>query len=120
MSLALAGASTLKPELRLAQAISEFEAILSQKQKAEIRNHGQAFDVDDIMRLTAEIDRESTAKADERRRCYGPRVTSFLESLHQFAGTIDIAIGGAVQNRTASSVWAVVRFSLLVGQVDGR
>ena len=97
MYKALARAAPLKPELRLVQAISEFEMKLSTQQKNEIQKHSRAPDMDDIMRLTAEIDRASSAKATERRRCYGPRVTSFLEGLHQFAGTVDIAVGGAIQ-----------------------
>lgn len=61
MALALSSASILKPDIRLAQAVSEFEASLSDKDKVELKAlKSQAQNspplVDDVIRLTAETD----------------------------------------------------------------
>lgn len=116
MSKVLAKVSQLKPEIRLAQAVSQFEAGLSDEQKAAFRDHKtqtirSAPGASDVMRLTAEIDRQLSAKAGSR--CFGPRFTNFLQGVQQFAALGDVVIGGS-QNIVACSVWALVRMSLLV------
>ncbi|CAF9903086.1 MAG: hypothetical protein GOMPHAMPRED_000087 [Gomphillus americanus] len=113
--MALVRSSALSPELRLAQAISNFEAQLSIEQKAELSRYKpqNAPSIDDVMRLTAEIDRHSIGRIVEARRCYGPRMTNFLQGVQQFAKVADIAVGGS-QVPAASGAWAVVRFLLLV------
>jgi hypothetical protein len=118
MSNVLANASRLKPEIRLAQAISQFEADLSSDQKATLRTYrSQIQDVppgpSDVMRLTAEIDRSASGKIVGG-RCFGPRMTNFLYGVQQFATIGDVMIGGS-QNVIACGVWALVRLSLLVG-----
>ena len=62
MSVIVSNASRLKPEIRLAQAVSQFEADLSSEQKATFRTYRSQSrdsppDARDVMRLTAEIDR---------------------------------------------------------------
>jgi hypothetical protein len=115
MSIALSNASRLKPEIRLAQAVSQFEADLSSEQKATFRTYrSQSLDSPpdpcDVMRLTAEID----CRASSRGRCFGPRLTNFLQSVQQFAALGDLIVGGS-QNLVACGVWSLVRMSLLVG-----
>jgi hypothetical protein len=112
MSVALANASRLKPEIRLAQAVSQFEADLSSKQKTTFCTSRSQWrdsppDSSDVMRLTAEIERNG-------RRCFGPRLTNFLQAVQQFAALGDIVVGGS-QNIIACGVWSLVRMSLLVG-----
>ena len=110
MSSAIIAAGQLKPELRLAQAISEFEASLGDQQKAHFRSQKtQPPDSNDVMRLTAEIDRSIKGS----RRSYGPRWTNFLEGVQRFASIGDVLIGGA-QYLPACAAWTVVRFSLMV------
>lgn len=114
MSQALATASRLKPEIRLAQAVSEFEADLSAEQKAAFRtNRSRSLasppSTQDVMRLTAEIDRASGKGG----RCLGPRLTNVLQAIQRFAALGDIIIGGS-QNLVACGVWTIVRMSLLV------
>ena len=118
MSTALANARLLKPELRLAQAVSQFEADLSTEQKARFRAYqSQSRDsppgTSDVMRLTAEIDRHMSGNVVGGRRCLGPRLTSFLQAVQQFAALGDIIVGGS-QNIIACGVWSLVRMSLLV------
>jgi hypothetical protein len=120
MSKALINALRLKPEIRLAQAVSQFEADLSSEQKAEFRAHSSQSrvsppDQSDVMRLTSEIDRTSGITAG--RRCFGPRMTSFLLAVQQFAALGDIIVGGS-QNIIACSVWTAVRMSLLVSTLS--
>ena len=118
MSNMLANASRLKPEIRLAQAVSQFEADLSSEQKTSFRTHRSQLcdsppDPSDIMRLTAEIDGRASGKVGGG-RCFGPRLTNFLQAVQQFAALGDVIVGGS-QNLIACGVWSLVRMSLLVG-----
>ena len=117
MAAAVANASRLKPWIRLAQAVSRFEADLSSEQKEALRTQKSQLqssppDQSDIMRLTSEIDKTSGIVAG--RRCFGPRLTSFLHAVQQFAALGDVVVGSS-QNLVACSVWMLVRMSLLVG-----
>ncbi|RYP73128.1 hypothetical protein DL771_003764 [Monosporascus sp. 5C6A] len=110
MSSALAKAAPLKAEIRLAQAVSLFEADLSTEQKAAFRNYRSKLcksppDIHDVMRLTAEIDRRTSGKLGGG-RCFGPRLTNVLQAVQQFAALGDIIVGGA-QNIIASGVWSL-------------
>jgi hypothetical protein len=116
MSSALAKASSLKPEIRLAQAVSEFEADLSDEQKSAFRrgklqSRSAIPSSADVMRLTAEFDRRISTKFGGQ--CFGPRFTNFLQGVQQFAALGDVVIGGS-QNLVACGVWSLVRMSLLV------
>ncbi|XTI89671.1 hypothetical protein V2W45_1284894, partial [Cenococcum geophilum] len=109
----LANISRLKPEIRLAQAVSQFEADLSSEQKTTFRTYRSQScdsppDPKDVMRLTAEIDRKVGG-----RRCFGPRLINFLQAVQQYAALGDIVVGSA-QNIIASGVWSLVRMSLLL------
>jgi hypothetical protein len=120
MSKILATAGRLKPEIRLAQAISQFEADLSGEQKAAFRTLKSYSltsppDSSDVMRLTAEIDRHVSREAGLR--CFAPRFTNFLQGVQLFASLGDIVVGGS-QNIIACSIWSLVRMSLLVSIVS--
>ncbi|KAI4638414.1 hypothetical protein J4E93_010214 [Alternaria ventricosa] len=115
MSKALAKASSLKPEIRLAQAVSEFEAGLTDEQKAKFRalksqSFSSAPTTSDVMQLTAEIDRNMSGRFGGQ--CFGPRFTNFLQGVQQFAALGDVVIGGS-QSLIACGVWSLVRMSLL-------
>lgn len=112
MALALRRAGRLTPEIRLAQAISQFEASLSDRAKADFKTlKSQAQNstpgVQDVMTVTAEINRR-TPKAG-----IGPRFTNMLMAVQQFATIGDLLVGGS-QNLPACGVWCVVRTSLAV------
>jgi hypothetical protein len=116
LSEALGKASSLKPEIRLAQAVSEFEAGLTREQKSRFRTlKSQSVTTvptpSDVMRLTAEFDRCMSKKYGGQ--CFGPRFTNFLEGAQQFAALGDVVIGGS-QNLIACGVWSLVRMTLLV------
>jgi hypothetical protein len=116
MSSIVANASQLKPEIRLAQAVSQFEADLSNKQKTAFRalksqSLNSPPDPSHVMQLTAEIDRQISRKVNGR--CFGPRFTNFLQGVQQFAALGDVIVGGS-QNIIACGIWSLVRMSLLV------
>jgi hypothetical protein len=117
MSQIIPTVARLKPEIRLAEAISQFEASLSAAQKATFRtDRSKALhsppEPGNVMRLTADIDRSQRAGS----RCYGPRFTNFLHGVQQFAALGDVIIGGS-QNIIACGVWSLVRMSLLVSGI---
>lgn len=112
MALAFRRAGRLDPEIRLAQAISQFEASLSDRAKDDFKTlKSQAQNstpgVQDVMTVTAEINKR-TPKAG-----IGPRFTNMLMAVQQFATIGDVIIGGS-QNLPACGVWCVVRTSLTV------
>jgi hypothetical protein len=113
MAVALRNAAPLKPEIRLAQALSEYEAILTDDQKAKLRTyHGQPPPgATDVMRLTAEIDRENSHR--KGRRCVGPRLTNVLQAVQQFSTIVDTMVGGS-QSQIACAIWGVVKMSIQV------
>ncbi|GAW26416.1 putative NACHT domain protein [Rosellinia necatrix] len=116
MALALANTASLKPEIRLAQAVSEFEASLSGDQKSRFRlfrSQAQflAPQINDVMRITAEVDANASRKLAAA-RCYGPRFTNLLQTVQQFAALGDIIVGGS-QNLVACGVWSLVRMTIL-------
>lgn len=116
MPQGLISAPRLKPAIRLAQAVSEYEADLTRDQKETFnRYRSRACEkppsIQDVMQLTADIDERLSNKI--RGRCLGTRTTSFLQSVQQFVSLGDIIVGGT-QNLVASGVWALVRTSLAV------
>ncbi|KAH6860628.1 hypothetical protein BKA58DRAFT_414063 [Alternaria rosae] len=113
MALTFSKAGPLKPEIRLAQAVSQFEASLSAGQKDAFRSQREQAmksspSTMDVMRITAEID--NSRKVGER--CFGTRFTKFLHGAQQFASLGDVVVGSS-QNVVACGVWAVIRMSLL-------
>ncbi|RGP78801.1 vegetative incompatibility het-e-1 [Fusarium longipes] len=115
MALVLRQSGTLKPEIRLAQAVSEFEALLTSEQKLAFKTSrdqavNKAPTMSDVMRLTAEVDLKATSQHG-RGRCFGPRMTNTLQAIQQFAALGDIVVGGG-QNLLACGVWAVARMAL--------
>ncbi|OBT95296.2 hypothetical protein VE01_06606 [Pseudogymnoascus verrucosus] len=112
MSIVFSKASPLKSEIRLAQAVSQFVADLPSDQKATYRSQSHASPPDprDVDQLIAEIG-DATRKIGCR-RCFAPRLISFLHGVQQFAALGDVIIGGS-QNLIACGVWSLVRMSLL-------
>ncbi|CAO2650667.1 Nn.00g019590.m01.CDS01 [Neocucurbitaria sp. VM-36] len=96
MSGAVTTVARLKPEIRLAQAVSQFEASLSSDQKIVFRDQrSQSLqsppNTNDVMRLTAQMSQSQQAGG----RCFGPRFTKFLHGVQQFAALGDVIVGGS-------------------------
>ncbi|RYN73204.1 hypothetical protein AA0117_g7987 [Alternaria alternata] len=110
MSRALVKAPKLSPHDRLDQAVSEFQASLSDAQKSQYDKGKSAPTPSDVMKLSEEVDVHLSQKFGGR--CFGPRFTNFLHGVQQFAALGDILIGGS-QNLIACGVWSLVRLTLL-------
>ncbi|KUI69629.1 Vegetative incompatibility protein HET-E-1 [Cytospora mali] len=106
---------SLKPEVRLGLAISEFAQALDEDHKHDFRRMQNASNNQltgsDVIKVTEQINKDG-----ERRhstwRPYGTRVHSFLSRLQMFASIGDVMIGGS-QNLIATGVWSAVRLSLM-------
>ena len=108
---AVGKAGRLKPETRLALAVSEFEASLSSTQKATLRNYKtQALSsppsFNDVTRLVAELNSSCS-------RPLGTRFVNVMAAIQQFASFGDVIVGGS-QNIIACSVWGLVRVTIHV------
>ncbi|MCJ1428875.1 hypothetical protein MMC29_006786 [Sticta canariensis] len=112
MALSLAKAAPLKPEIKLAQALSEFEAVLPDDQKTKLRTYrGQSPpNPTDVMRFTAEIDRDA-GRNRKSRQCVGTRLTNVLQSIQQFSTVVDLIVGSS-QSQIAGAIWGTVKLSL--------
>ena len=95
-------------DIELTQALSEYESCLSEEQKAQFRSE-EAPDAMAAVRLTGIIDKQCN---EGRRRCMGPRLILFLESVHQFSTVVDAFVSSHPE--TAALVWGGVKLTLLV------
>ncbi|EXJ60980.1 hypothetical protein A1O7_05133 [Cladophialophora yegresii CBS 114405] len=113
MALLVHRAAPLKPEIKLAQALSEFEAILQGTDKEQFRSlrSGQPPVVADVMKVTAAVDSKNSHRRS--RRCFGPRLTSVLESVQHFSTVVDIIVGGS-QCFLARAIWGTLRMTLQI------
>ena len=114
MALALTKAAPLKPGIKLAKALSEFEAILADDQKAQLREYRGQLPPNptDVMRFTAEIDRDAS-RIRKSRQCVGPRLTNVLNSIQEFSIVADFIVGSS-QSQIAGAIWGAVKISLRV------
>lgn len=108
MALALANASPLKPDIKLDQALVDYEKVLSDDERAQLHAEG-APDTMAAIAFTAVIDKECSKG---RRRCMGPRLITFLESVQQFSGVIDTFVSSHPE--FAALVWGGVKLTLRV------
>ncbi|KAL8991816.1 MAG: hypothetical protein Q9169_007626 [Polycauliona sp. 2 TL-2023] len=96
------------PELKLAQALDEYEKILTADEKIQLRGQG-APDALAAINFTTTIDRECS---NRRRRCMGPRLITFLETVQQFSGVVDTFVSSHPE--FAALVWGGVKLTLRV------
>ncbi|KAL8741602.1 MAG: hypothetical protein Q9190_005812 [Brigantiaea leucoxantha] len=104
MALALANAAPLRPDIKLAQALKEYEAALSDDLRKEFKDV-VAPDSTAVIALTSDLDRRS---AGHRTRRYGARLTTFLNSVKGFASIGDLVIMSS-GNPIAAAVWGAVK-----------
>ncbi|KAK2031165.1 hypothetical protein LX32DRAFT_637489 [Colletotrichum zoysiae] len=116
VSSALIATGTLGPEVRLAQAISEFSVALRDDKHAHVRFKNLQTrtrtppDATEIIRLTEELNRDG-ARQHRSWSPFATRLVAVLERICQFAPIGDVFVGGA-QNLLAAGVWAAVRLAL--------
>ena len=109
MALATAKAGPLRPDIKLSQALSDYEAVLSAEQRQIYKKSPP--DAQAVMALTCEIDRQNAGRRS--RRC-GARLTSFLNSVKGFTSIVDLIVSSS-GNPIAGGVWGAVRFAIQVG-----
>ena len=109
MALATAKAAPLRPDIKLFQALSDYEAILPAEQRQSYR--ASPPDANAVMALTCEIDRRNAGRRS--RRC-GARLTSFLKSVKGFTSVVDLIVPSS-GNPIAAGVWGAVKIAIQVG-----
>ena len=108
MALILASAASLSPEIKLTQALADYEAILSDEDRTAFCAQKQPDHMDAI-KLTIIIDSQCSAR---RRQCLGSRLITFLESVQNFSGIVDTFVSS--KPHVAALVWGGVKLALLV------
>lgn len=114
LSKAAAKAGRLKPEIKLAQALSEFEAVLLDDQKEKLRSYRAQSPPSsiDVIRVTAEIDRVAI-RTRRSRQCVGTRLMNILHAVQLFSTVVDSIVGSS-QSQIAGAIWGTVKLSLQV------
>ena len=108
MALVYTKVARLQPAIALNVALSDFEATLTDEQKARFAT-SLAPDANAAVKLAIEIDHEN---ASRRGRCLGTRLVRFLESVQQFSDIVGTFVSSSPQ--IAALVWGGVKLSLLV------
>ncbi|EMT68829.1 hypothetical protein FOC4_g10004917 [Fusarium odoratissimum] len=109
-------AASLKPDIRLAQAISMLLANLPDEQRRSFRTQGEELSpptITDVMRVVAEVDMVTRGKQKGSSRAFGPRLTNFLEAVQEFASIGEVVLGGSMSS-LAASVWLIVRLTIMM------
>jgi hypothetical protein len=112
MALALASASersAQSPTRHLQDALVEFQSILSDSEKVQLKNLKQVPDADAVLTFTASLDRMNP---NRRGRSVATRLYSFLQSVQQFTGVVDVFVSS--NPSVAALVWGSVRFTMMV------
>lgn len=113
MALVLAGAAPLNPEIKLAQALHDYETILSDEDRNQLHSQGLP-DARAALNFTSLIDTECN---NRRSQCLGPRLITFLESIQQFSQIVDTFVSSRPE--VAALVWGGVKLALLVILLPG-
>ncbi|PNP84099.1 hypothetical protein FNYG_02787 [Fusarium nygamai] len=113
MASAATAAAPLSPEIRLAQAVSEFVKVLSEEQKRSFRTQQENFTPprnSDAMTVVAEIDIIAAHKQKGSSRTFGPRLKGFLQAVQVFA-SLGADVLGATLSSLSGSIWLIVRLT---------
>ncbi|KAF6828312.1 NACHT domain-containing protein [Colletotrichum plurivorum] len=114
LSTALSNVGKLSPQIRLAQAISEFGALFADDaakhaQFKNLRNKSPPTG-GEVVQLTEEINNDGSRR-HKSWKPFATRLILVLERVQQFAPVGDVLTGGA-QSMLASGVWASIRMAL--------
>lgn len=114
----LPGPRQLAPELRLAQAVSEFAQALDGTRKQEfMRLQAQCASAtptaSEVIMMTEQLNREGARRHESWTPAAGTRLGGFLSRIQKFAEAGDVLIGGT-QSLIALGVWTALRVSLEV------
>ena len=113
MATVLVEAAPLKPEIKLTQALHDYEKILSDEDRSQLHSQGLP-DATAAINLATLIDRQCSSR---RSRCMGSRLITFLESIQQFSQVVDVFVSSHPE--VAALVWGGVKLALLVILLPG-
>ena len=111
MALALASQSSrraLSPAKQLAEAVDDFQTILTEDQRTALKKIKSIPDADAVLVFTAELD----ASQQHRRRSIATRLHSVLASVQQFSAVIDTFVSSNPE--IAALVWGSVKLTIQV------
>ena len=108
MALVLTSPARIDPEIGLAQALLEYEAVLDKDQRTRYKTTAKIPSADAVIALTGEIDALSSRR---RSRCVATRLVSFLESVQQFSSIVETLV--TINPTSAALVWGAVKLTLL-------
>ena len=109
MAQVLARTAKVEPDVELDQALQDYEAILTDEQKIQMRSSTGIPSATAAITLTIDIDRENSSR---RSRCVGARLMTLLESVQQFTTVIDTFVSS--NPHMAGLIWGGVKVALLV------
>ena len=112
MDLVLYEGAPHRSDEALSVALREYEDILSEDERVELRDQSQGVpDAAAAVNLAARIDSMSS---DRRRHCMGQRLSTMLESAQQFSSVVDTFVSAYAG--IGALVWGGIKFALLVCQ----
>jgi hypothetical protein len=94
----------------LEAAVSDFQAVLTPAQKAQLLASSTKPDATAILSFTAEVDR---VNAHRRSRCVSSRLFGVLQSVQDFSNIVDTFVSS--NPNIAALVWGSLKFTILVG-----
>jgi Skp family chaperone for outer membrane proteins len=104
----LSQSSVAQPTAALTQALQDFDRSLTAAQKKQFGRSCIQPDASSVLTFVAQIDGQNNGRA---RRCFAPRLCSFLESTEQFVGVVETFVSS---NPTiAALVWGGVKTAIL-------
>ena len=109
MALVLTSPARVDPEIGLAQALLEYEAVLDRDQRARYKSTAVVPSTDAVIALTGEIDALNSRR---RSRCVATRLVSFLDSVQQFSNIVETLV--TINPTSAALIWSAVKLTLLV------
>ena len=109
MALAMSKAAPLRPEIKLSQALKDYEAALTEDQKKSFRDTSPP-ESRDVMAFTFKMNRQNEGR---KSRVWGARLTSFLTSVKGFTAVVDIIVG-SLGSPLAGVVWGAVKLAIQV------
>ena len=115
MALTLASQSSrvpLSPAKQLNEAVDDFQRILTEDQRTELKNIKSIPDADAVLVFTAQLD----SSQHRRGRSIATRLYSVLQSVREFSAVIDIFV--LSNPEIAALIWGSVKLTIQVRCVE--
>jgi hypothetical protein len=103
----------LSPAKQLDEAVDEFQSILTEDQRAALKNIKSIPDADSVLVFTAQLD----SSPHRRGRSIATRLHSVLESVREFSAVIDTFVSSKPE--IAALIWGSVKLTIQVCRLCG-